>query len=86
MPCNQGQALGDANSLRVFSIDYIKGLEFEAVFFLNIDKVLSIRGRRIGLRLIYVGLSRAAFYLGITSFEPLDSLRLSEGFKEVSNW
>jgi hypothetical protein len=86
VPCNQGQALGDANSLRVFSIDYIKGLEFEAVFFLNIDKVLSIRGRRIGLRLIYVGLSRAAFYLGITSFEPLDSLRLSEGFKEVSNW
>ena len=86
VPCNQGQALGDANSLRVFSIDYIKGLEFEAVFFLNIDKVLSTRGRRIGLRLIYVGLSRAAFYLGITSFEPLDSLRLSEGFKEVSNW
>lgn len=86
VPCNQGQALGDSNSLRVFSIDYIKGLEFEAVFFLNIDKVLETRGRRIGLRLIYVGLSRAAFYLGITSFEPLESLRLSEGFKEVSNW
>lgn len=86
VPCNQGQALGDSNSLRVFSIDYIKGLEFEAVFFLNIDKVLETRGRRIGLRLIYVGLSRAAFYLGITSYEPLTSLRLSEGFKEESNW
>jgi superfamily I DNA/RNA helicase len=86
VPCNQGQALGDSNSLRVFSIDYIKGLEFEAVFFLNIDKVLETRGRRIGLRLIYVGLSRAAFYLGITSYEPLASLRLSEGFKEKSNW
>ena len=86
VPCNQGQALGDSNSLRVFSIDYIKGLEFEAVFFLNIDKVLETRGRRIGLRLIYVGLSRAAFYLGITSYEPLSSLRLSEGFRENSNW
>ena len=60
VPCNQGQALGDSNSLRVFSIDYIKGLEFEAVF-LNIDKVLETRGRRIGLRLIlWVG--RAAFF------------------------
>ena len=32
VPCNQGQALGDSNSLRVFSIDYIKGLEFEAEY------------------------------------------------------
>ena len=86
VPCNQGQALGDSNSLRVFSIDYIKGLEFEAVFFLNIDRVLETRGRRIGLRLIYVGLSRAAFYLGITSSLQLEELRLSNGFKDESNW
>ena len=84
--CNEGQALGDSNSLRVFSIDYIKGLEFEAVFFLNVDKVLETRGRRIGLRLIYVGLSRAAFYLGITTSKPLTELNLSDGFVEQSNW
>ena len=84
--CNEGQALGDSNSLRVFSIDYIKGLEFEAVFFLNVDKVLETRGRRIGLRLIYVGLSRAAFYLGITTSKPLIELNLSDGFVEQSNW
>lgn len=84
--CNEGQALGDSNSIRVFSIDYIKGLEFEAVFFLNIDKVLETRGRRIGLRLIYVGLSRAAFYLGITSSKSIEELNLANGFNEVSNW
>ena len=84
--CNEGQALGDSNSVRIFSIDYIKGLEFEAVFFLNIDEVLKSRGRRIGLRLLYVGLSRAAFYLGITSQVDIDTLNLGGGFSEKSNW
>jgi len=84
--CNEGQALGDSNSVRVFSIDYIKGLEFEAVFFLNIDEVLKSRGRRIGLRLLYVGLSRAAFYLGITTKVDIDTLNLGGGFSTTSNW
>lgn len=69
--CENGQILGDRNSVRVFSIDFVKGLEFEAAFFHNIDHLFE--GKKINkaeedllLKNIYVGLSRAAFYLGIT--------------------
>ncbi|MBI2259662.1 MAG: hypothetical protein HYU67_12310 [Flavobacteriia bacterium] len=71
VPCENGQILGDKNSVRVFSIDYVKGLEFEAAFFHNIDNLFE--GKKISktdedllLKNIYVGLSRAAFYLGVT--------------------
>ena len=62
-----GIGLGDANTVRVFSIDYIKGLEFEAVFFHNIDYLLRNKDTELMYKNLYVGLSRASFYLGITS-------------------
>lgn len=69
--CENGQILGDKNSIRVFSIDYVKGLEFEAAFFHNIDALYaqasnSMSTREMILKNIYVGLSRAAFYLALT--------------------
>jgi hypothetical protein len=35
--CRNGEVLGDKDTIRIFSIDKIKGLEFEAVFFHNLD-------------------------------------------------
>ena len=60
-----GRAVGDEQEVRVFDIQHIKGLEFEAVFFIGIDKLAA----RLGVlfdRYFYVGVSRAATYLGIT--------------------
>jgi superfamily I DNA and RNA helicase len=60
-----GRAVGDEQEVRVFDIQHIKGLEFEAVFFIGVDKL----ARRLGNlfdRYFYVGISRAATYLGIT--------------------
>lgn len=65
--CRDGEVLGDKNTVRVFSIDKIKGLEFETVFFHNLD---SLQDKHLPdellLKYLYVGLSRATFYLGLT--------------------
>lgn len=65
--CRNGDVLGDQNTVRIFSIDKIKGLEFEAVFFHNLDEIQNqnLSGDLL-LKYLYVGLSRATFYLGLT--------------------
>jgi hypothetical protein len=65
--CRDGQVLGDKNTVRVFSIKVIKGLEFESVFFHNIDDLQTQHlDYDLFLKYLYVGLSRATFYLGLT--------------------
>lgn len=49
----------------VYNIENIKGLEFEAVFFVNIDCIQATDEELIQ-KYLYVGLSRAAYYLGVT--------------------
>ena len=65
VPCPLGQAVGQDNDVRVFSVEHIKGLEFEAVFFVAIDR-LAAREAALFEKYLYVGASRAATYLGIT--------------------
>lgn len=76
--CRGGRIVGDAREVRVFDVQHIKGLEFEAVFFVGIDRLAS-RVPDLYRRLLYVGLTRAATYLGIaceTALPPdLESLR-----------
>lgn len=71
-PCSGGEVLGDKNTVRVFSVDVIKGLEFEAVFFHNVDDLFHEHLENdLLLKYMYVGLSRATFYFGMTSKEQL---------------
>jgi len=88
LACNNGQILGDKNTVRVFSIDYIKGLEFEAVFFHKIENVFKSGNKELVLKNLYVGLSRASFYLGVTSLESISELSfLNEYFDtNKTNW
>jgi hypothetical protein len=60
-----GRVVGDDIEVRVFDVQHIKGLEFEAVFFVGIDR-LAERLPNLFERYFYVGLSRAASYLGVT--------------------
>lgn len=71
--CRNGEVLGDKNTVRVFSIKVIKGLEFESVFFHNIDdlQTQNLTGDLL-LKYLYVGLSRATFYLGLTLSNELE--------------
>lgn len=65
--CRNGEVLGDKNTVRVFSIKVIKGLEFESVFFHNIDELQKQKlDKDLFLKYLYVGLSRATFYLALT--------------------
>jgi UvrD-like helicase C-terminal domain len=63
--CKEGRVVGDAREVRVFDIQHIKGLEFEAVFFVGIDG-LAQRIPDLFQRFFYVGVTRAATYLGLT--------------------
>ena len=63
--CLKGQTHSTNNAVRVFSVGYIKGLEFEAVFFVGIDK-LAEKEPDLFDKYLYVGATRAATYLGIT--------------------
>jgi len=60
-----GQTVGQDNDVRVFDVQHIKGLEFEAVFFVDVDE-LAERLPTLFDRYLYVGATRAATYLGLT--------------------
>lgn len=61
---SDGQTLGTKNQVRVFPIDTVKGMEFDVVFFHNIDD--TDFDDELVKRYLYVGVSRASFYLGVT--------------------
>ena len=63
--CREGQAVGQESNVRVFDIQHIKGLEFEAVFFVGIDQLASLHPALFD-KYLYVGTTRAATYLGVT--------------------
>lgn len=68
--CREGQSVGQENDVRVFDIQHIKGLEFEAVFFVGIDQ-LAQQHPNLFDKYLYVGATRAATYLGITCEQAL---------------
>jgi DNA helicase IV len=55
--------------VRIFDVQHIKGLEFEAVFFIGVDE-LAARHPNLFDKYLYVGATRAATYLGITCDRP----------------
>lgn len=63
--CPKGLVKGQAGDVRIFDVQHIKGLEFEAVFFVDIDR-LDIDNDELFQRLVYVGATRAATFLGLT--------------------
>ncbi len=70
--CRDGKSLGETKGVRVFSVEHIKGLEFEAVFFIGIDE-LAILYPETYEKYLYVGVTRAATYLGMTCSNRLPS-------------
>lgn len=64
--CPKGQAMGPENDVRVFEVEHIKGLQFEAVFFVDVDALESHDPDLLD-KYIYVGATRAATYLGLTA-------------------
>ena len=67
-----GQGIGHDGDIRIFDIQHIKGLEFEAVFFINVDKLAEEKPLLFD-KYLYVGITRATTYLGITCEKSLPS-------------
>jgi hypothetical protein len=63
--CYKGQFAGQENDIRVFDVQHIKGLEFEAVFFVGVDTLAAMKPDLFD-KYLYVGTTRAATYLGLT--------------------
>lgn len=70
--CREGQAVGQESNVRIFDIQHIKGLEFEAVFFVSIDQLATLHPALFD-KYLYVGTTRAATYLGVTCQGSLPS-------------
>lgn len=68
--CVDGRIIGSDDEIRVFDVQHIKGLEFEAVFFIGIDDLATERPDLFD-KYLYVGATRAATYLGITANSAL---------------
>jgi DNA helicase IV len=64
--CPRGNLAGQDNDVRVFDVQHIKGLEFEAVFFVGVDR-LAERQPELFDKYLYVGATRAAMYLGLVT-------------------
>lgn len=83
--CEEGKSLGEGTDIRVFDIQHIKGLEFEAVFFAGVDKLASNKPDVFD-RYIYVGATRAATYLGMVCYQSLPSKLDAIKALCVENW
>jgi hypothetical protein len=70
--CPNGQVMGQGNDVRVFDVQHIKGLEFEAVFFVGIDQLATMHPRLFD-KYLYVGSTRAATYFGMICGNKLPS-------------
>jgi UvrD-like helicase C-terminal domain len=81
-----GLVVGDVREVRIFDVQHIKGMEFEAVFFLDIDQ-LAERIPGLFLRFLYVGVTRAATYLGVTCEKALPKpLELVRSHFATTSW
>lgn len=66
--CSGGDKMATTDTVRIFPLNSVKGMEFEVAFFYNIDKI-----QELVERYLYVGLSRATFYLGVVTNENSDT-------------
>lgn len=83
--CREGQAVGQESNVRVFDIQHIKGLEFEAVFFVGIDQLAALHPALFD-KYLYVGTTRAATYLGVTCEGDLPTAIESLRAHFCQNW
>ena len=79
------EALADPTIIRIFPISEVKGMEFEVAFFYDIDDLDSTS---IVNRYLYVGISRAAMYLAVTSTGRSRKISdlLEKYFVQGQNW
>ena len=64
--CSGDRQLQNKEMIRVFRLSEVKGMEFEAAFFYDIDKAILSHDEQLMRRYLYVGISRATSHLAAT--------------------
>lgn len=64
--CTGGRTTNAMKCIRIFRLSEVKGMEFEAVFFYDIDEALAGQSHKMLRRYLYVGVSRATSHLAVT--------------------
>lgn len=81
--CKDGKSIGSEKTIRIFDIQHIKGLEFQAAFILDMDALIQKKPTLFN-KYLYVGATRAATYFGLTfaGGVPEAMARISEHFAD----
>lgn len=64
--CSGTNQLQNKEMVRVFHLSEVKGMEFEAAFFYDIDEAIADSNEQLMRRYLYVGISRATSHLAAT--------------------
>jgi hypothetical protein len=83
--CLGGKAVGQETDVRVFAVQHIKGLEFESVFFVGLDRLMQAHPDLYD-KYLYVGATRAATYFGLTCEQALPQSLSALRPMFVSGW
>lgn len=85
--CSENRTAPNSKSVRVFRISEVKGMEFEVVFFYDIDTALSDGSPKLMRRYLYVGASRATTHLAATFTQEEGNEDLIKYFdRKTNNW
>lgn len=85
--CTDNKTSINTRAVRVFRISEVKGMEFEASFFYDIDDALAGMSTEMMSRYLYVGVSRATNYMAVTFTKKKGNEGLIKYFDETKkNW
>jgi adenylate kinase family enzyme len=85
-PCYGGKVLGTQAKVRIFNVKYIKGLEFEAVFFTCIDEMAGNEPELLD-KYLYVGLTRSRNFVAVTYKEHFPArIEFIKPLFDAGNW
>lgn len=85
--CSGNNTLQNKEMVRVFRLSEVKGMEFEAVFFYDIDQAIKGHSADLMRRFLYVGISRATSHLAATMCSNQDEGNIIKYFDtETEAW
>lgn len=85
--CSENRTAPSTKAVRVFRISEVKGMEFEVVFFYDIDTALKDYSLDVMRRYLYVGVSRATTHLAATFTQEEGNEDIIKYFdKTTDNW
>lgn len=85
--CTNGNTSNELKCIRIFRLSEVKGMEFEAVFFYDIDAALAGQSHKMMRRYLYVGVSRATSHLAATFTQEEGNEDVIKYFDtEKKNW